>query len=120
MLTVSVPPYVNIQGDCQGLYQAFRGLSKFHFPNTSTAWFSVFKLKVCLHIKQLCDIFCLKDLFRCSLWKYLSIVCVHLQMLVSSLSEIGWALLGWDAEKLIVILSHQMKSQCLAISDAYF
>lgn len=41
-------------------------------------------------------------------------------MLVSSLSEIGWALLGWDAEKLIVILSHQMKSQCLAISDAYF
>ncbi|CAM6066844.1 unnamed protein product [Sphagnum tenellum] len=47
-------------------------------------------------------------------------LCVHLQMLVSSLSEIGWALLGWDAEKLIVILSHQMKSQCLAISDAYF
>ncbi|CAM6013907.1 unnamed protein product [Sphagnum balticum] len=47
-------------------------------------------------------------------------LCVHLRMLVSSLSEIGWALLGWDAEKLIVILSHQMKLQCLAISDAYF
>lgn len=113
------PPYLNIQGDCQGLYQAFRGLSKFHFPNTSTAWFSVFKLKVCLHIKQCCDIFCLKACFDAA-YGNICQLCVHLQMLVSSLSEIAWALLGWDAEKLIVILSHQMKSQCLAILDAYF
>ncbi|CAK9196948.1 unnamed protein product [Sphagnum troendelagicum] len=52
----------------------------------------------------------------------------HLQVLRLSLQQSArrlrcvnsWALLGWDAEKLIVILSHQMKSQCLAISDAYF
>ncbi|CAK9860713.1 unnamed protein product [Sphagnum jensenii] len=52
----------------------------------------------------------------------------HLQVLRLSLQQSArrlrcvnsWALLGWDAEQLIVILSHQMKSQCLAISDAYF
>ncbi|CAN5955503.1 unnamed protein product [Sphagnum jensenii] len=47
----------------------------------------------------------------------------HLQVLRLSLQQSARRLRcvnSWDAEKLIVILSHQMKSQCLAISDAYF